>query len=248
MKLNKRSDWQLWERNTITRWTEYPRYLQQLLTVNITIVWLRQSVQARHISSFIKETSLTKHYISRSLRKRSLDMCAQQRFRSDCAFAESSLDAFWIVKVAKFFHADNEDLIRLRRCAFWFESWLCAHIWRLVFSRCGSRDCLDSSFKGGNAVRMFCLLGLKEDPFTENPFYRREANKDRNSCPKVFWLVQMAANLYLIALMCEFLQVRNDIKDIKMWCASIINLITDKRLGTPELSILSINNRKVEAQ
>ena len=41
-----------------------------------------------------------------------LGMCAQQRFRSACAFAQSDQDfngSFWIAKGAKFLHADNED-------------------------------------------------------------------------------------------------------------------------------------------
>ena len=41
------------------------------------------------------------------------DICAQQRFRSACAFAQSDQTLhcvhFWIAKVAKFLHADHED-------------------------------------------------------------------------------------------------------------------------------------------
>ena len=37
-------------------------------------------------------------------------ICAQQKFRSDCAqSSETSLGAFWIAKNAKFLRADNED-------------------------------------------------------------------------------------------------------------------------------------------
>ena len=73
----------------------------------------------------------------------------------------------------------------------------------------------------------FAFLILKKILLKKIPFTEGKRIKDRNSCPKVVWLVQMAANLYLIALICELLQVRNDINDIKMWCASIINLIID---------------------
>ena len=45
-------------------------------------------------------------------------MCAQRRFRSDCAFAQSDQNLhwahFWITKDAKFRHADNEDSVYSR--------------------------------------------------------------------------------------------------------------------------------------
>ena len=50
------------------------------------------------------------------------DMCAQRRFRSACAFAQSDQNlpwgAFWIATDTKFLNADNEDsdqTARMRR-------------------------------------------------------------------------------------------------------------------------------------
>ena len=51
-----------------------------------------------------------------------LDMFAQQRFRSACAFmrSESSLSVFWIAKDAKLITWEQQRLIKLSECRGWF--------------------------------------------------------------------------------------------------------------------------------
>ena len=60
------------------------------------------------VSSILKPMN----YLSRNVRKRTSKQYTQRRFRSACAFAQSDQNLhwrFWIVKDAKFLHADNED-------------------------------------------------------------------------------------------------------------------------------------------
>ena len=58
--------------------------------------------------------------------------------RIRAVWSESSLDAFWITKDAKFHHADNEDsyqIARMRRLIWVFVG---AHVRRYIFSRYGA--------------------------------------------------------------------------------------------------------------
>ena len=54
------------------------------------------------------------------------EMCTQRRFRSACAFAQSDLNLHWEYfgqqGMQRFFMRRTKTLIRLRRCAAWFES------------------------------------------------------------------------------------------------------------------------------
>ena len=82
--------------------------------------------------------------MSRQRQEMSSDICAQRRFRSVCAFAQTDLNLrwgkFWITKNAKFLRADNEDWsdcadaqADLSRCI--------AHTWEgMFFSRWVSYD------------------------------------------------------------------------------------------------------------
>ena len=73
------------------------------------------------------------------------DMCAQRRFRSACAFAQSDQNLHWahfgLTRMWSFFLLKTKALISLRDCAGWFESSLGAHVRRYVFGRCRSYDC-----------------------------------------------------------------------------------------------------------
>ena len=61
----------------------------------------------------------------------SSDRCAQRRRRFRSAWhsqSEPSLGAFRITKMQSFFMRTTKSLLRLRGCAGWFESTLCAHV------------------------------------------------------------------------------------------------------------------------
>ena len=65
------------------------------------------------------------------------DMCAQRRFRSDCAFAQSDPNLHWAhcrqLKMQSVFLRTSKTLIRLRGCEGLFESSLC-HVSEGAFS------------------------------------------------------------------------------------------------------------------
>ena len=67
----------------------------------------------------------------------SSDMCAQRRFRSDCAFTQSDQNLHWALldsQGCKVDHADNEDSDQTEiRCAGRFESSLGAHFRKVRF-------------------------------------------------------------------------------------------------------------------
>ena len=66
-------------------------------------------------------------------------MCAQRRFKSACAFAQSNQNLHWAhfgsPWMQSFFMRTTKTQIRLRGCAVWFESSLGAYVKRYVFSR-----------------------------------------------------------------------------------------------------------------
>ena len=72
------------------------------------------------------------------------NMCAQWKFRSGCAFAQSDQNLlwahFWLASQGckVFFMRTTKNLISRRGCVADFESSLDAHVWRYVFSRYGS--------------------------------------------------------------------------------------------------------------
>ena len=70
------------------------------------------------------------------------DMCAQKRFRSPCALAQSKQNIhrphFGLPRMQRFFIRTTKILIRLRDCIVLFESSLSAHVRRYVCSWCGS--------------------------------------------------------------------------------------------------------------
>ena len=72
----------------------------------------------------------------------SSDMCAQRRFRSDCAFAQSDQNLHWAhfgePRMQRVFMWPAKTLVRLHACAGWFESSLDSHVRRYVSGRCGS--------------------------------------------------------------------------------------------------------------
>ena len=83
------------------------------------------------------------HFIKRAVTSESVpsDMCAQRRFRSACAFAQSDQNLhcahFWLAKTEKILHADNKDsnqTARTRRLIWVFVGRTCQ---RYLFSRCG---------------------------------------------------------------------------------------------------------------
>ena len=84
-----------------------------------------------------------------SVRKRTLDMCTQQRFSSACAFtvwSESSLGAFWIAMDAKFLYTDNEESDQMRMYRL---IWVFIGPTRLkVFSHYGFYGCYISAYSG----------------------------------------------------------------------------------------------------
>ena len=73
-----------------------------------------------------------------------LDMCAQRRFRSACAFAQSDQNLLWThfgyQIIQSFFMRTAKTLIGLRRWPGWFESSSGTHMRKYVFSYCGLYD------------------------------------------------------------------------------------------------------------
>ena len=69
-------------------------------------------------------------------------MCGQRKFRSACAFEQSDQYFHWLhfekPEMRSFFTRTTKTLIRLRRCAGWFESTLGEYVRRYVFSPLGS--------------------------------------------------------------------------------------------------------------
>ena len=65
------------------------------------------------------------------------DMCAQRRFRSDCAFAQSDQNLHWarfgLPRMDSFLIRITKLPIRLRACAGWFGSSTTANVRRYVF-------------------------------------------------------------------------------------------------------------------
>ena len=66
------------------------------------------------------------------------DMCAQRRFKSACAFAQTDQNLQWAhfgwPRMQSLFTWTTKTLIRLRECAGWFESSLGADVRRYFFS------------------------------------------------------------------------------------------------------------------
>ena len=66
-----------------------------------------------------------------------LDMCAQRRFRSACAFAQSDQNLRWtrfgLPGMPRFVMRTIGTLIRLRGCAGWFDSTLGVHTRKYFF-------------------------------------------------------------------------------------------------------------------
>ena len=64
------------------------------------------------------------------------DICAQRRFRSACAFAQSDQNLHWAhfgqPRMQSFFMRTMKTLIRLRGCAGWSESSMAAHVRRYL--------------------------------------------------------------------------------------------------------------------
>ena len=80
--------------------------------------------------------------MDRNVRKSTLDLCVQRRFRSACAFAQSDQNLhwalFWIAKDTKCLRAGNKNSDQTARMQSGFESSLGDHLRRYVFSRFGS--------------------------------------------------------------------------------------------------------------
>ena len=100
----------------------------------VTVAWFRQwSMLASDYDHC---------HLNHNVRKRPSDRCAQWRFRSACANAQSDLNLYWahfgLPRVQRFFMQTTKTLVQLRRFAGWFESSMGAHVWRYIFSRKGS--------------------------------------------------------------------------------------------------------------
>ena len=88
----------------------------ELLVICISkLPWKPQKPQLRLKLNVWDERGNTTNYRHGSSMSENIpsDMCAQRRFRSACAFAQSDQNLhwahFWTAKDAKFLHVDNED-------------------------------------------------------------------------------------------------------------------------------------------